>query len=77
VAGIALSGGFTVSDGPDPSDRILLKVRRPRETADRLRKEGYRTFILVERMYLDGMQVYRGDKLPEESDYFSILLARR
>jgi precorrin-2/cobalt-factor-2 C20-methyltransferase len=77
VAGISLSRGFTVSDGPEPSDRILLKVQRPRETAARLRAEGYRTFVLVERMYLDGMQVYRGDDLPEESDYFSILLARR
>ena len=77
VAGVSLSGGFTVSDGPEPSDRILLKVRRPREAAAQLRNEGYRTFVLVERMYLDGMRVSRGDDLPEESDYLSILLARR
>jgi precorrin-2/cobalt-factor-2 C20-methyltransferase len=31
----------------------------------------------VERMYMPEQQVYRGDDLPEESNYFSILFARR
>jgi precorrin-2/cobalt-factor-2 C20-methyltransferase len=76
VAGITLSGGFSVSDGKGERGRILLKVRRPREEAERLAREGFREFVLVERMFLDGEKVYRG-KLPEESTYFSILYAER
>jgi precorrin-2/cobalt-factor-2 C20-methyltransferase len=76
VAGITLNGGFSVSDGKGERGRILLKVRRPREEADRLRREGFREFVLVERMFLEGEKVYR-DELPEESSYFSILYAGR
>ena len=76
VAGVTLSGGFSVSDGKGERGRILLKVRRPREEAERLAREGFRSFVLVERMFLDGERVYRGD-LPETSTYFSILYAER
>jgi precorrin-2/cobalt-factor-2 C20-methyltransferase len=76
VAGVTLSGGFSVSDGKGEKGRILLKVRRPREMAERLAREGFREFVLVERMFLDGERVYRGE-LPEESTYFSILYAER
>jgi precorrin-2/cobalt-factor-2 C20-methyltransferase len=76
VAGVTLPGGFTVSDGSGEKGRILLKVRRPREEAERLAGEGFRNFVLVERMFLDGERVYRGE-LPEESTYFSILYAER
>jgi precorrin-2/cobalt-factor-2 C20-methyltransferase len=78
AAGISLSGGFTVSDGPEEPDcRILLKIRKPREEAARLRKDGYREFILLERMFMKDKRMYAGDELPETSDYFSILVARR
>ena len=61
AAGISLNGGFIVSDGQVPDSRILLKVRHPREKSDELRREGYREFILVERMYFPDMKVYRND----------------
>lgn len=78
VAGISLSEGFLVTDGPDKVPcRIQLKVRRPRETAAHLRDQGYRSFILVERMYMGDTRVWRDSELPEESDYMSILYARR
>ena len=77
AAGISLAGGFTVSDGTDPDARILLKVRKPKEKAEQLRSEGYREFVLVERMYFADMKVYRDDNLPEESDYLSVMYARR
>jgi len=77
VAGISLSEGFQVTERSDPRCRILLKVRRPRDTAQRLKKEGYDTFILVERMYLPDMRIYRDDALPETCDYLSILYAGR
>jgi len=77
AAGVSLQGGFIVSDGPEPEARILLKVRHPRRTAEALRSEGFTEFVLVERMCMTGMQVYRNDDLPEESEYFSVLFARR
>ena len=78
VARVSLSDGFLVTEGlGDAPCRIMLKVRRPREMAETLRRDGYRSFILVERMYMEEMRVYRENELPEESDYMSILYARR
>jgi precorrin-2/cobalt-factor-2 C20-methyltransferase len=76
VAGVTLSGGFSVTDGSGERGRVLLKVRRPREERARLEKEGFREFVLVERMFLEGERVYR-DEFPEESTYLSILYAGR
>jgi precorrin-2/cobalt-factor-2 C20-methyltransferase len=75
VSGVSLSGGFYVTDGGEPACRIVLKVKKPRETVNALRSEGYRTFILVERMFLSDMRVYRGEEIPDTSDYMSILYA--
>lgn len=77
VAGVSLSGGFCVSDGTEQRYRVLLKVRRPREVASALEKEGFRRFVLVEKMYLPDMHVYRDGDLPETCDYLSILYAER
>jgi precorrin-2/cobalt-factor-2 C20-methyltransferase len=78
VAGISLSGGFLVTDGPaEPRSRIMLKVRRPRQVAASLKKEGFRSFVLVERMCMEEMRVYRDEELPEQSDYMSVLYAER
>jgi precorrin-2/cobalt-factor-2 C20-methyltransferase len=77
AAGISLNGGFTVSDGPEPDSRIFLKVKHPKEKAEELRREGYREFVLVERMYFADMKVYRNNDLPEKSDYLSVMYARR
>jgi precorrin-2/cobalt-factor-2 C20-methyltransferase len=75
AANLSLANGFVVSDGGMPDARILLKVRRPKERADELKKEGYREFVLVERMYFPDMKVYRNDDLPETSDYLSVMYA--
>jgi precorrin-2/cobalt-factor-2 C20-methyltransferase len=75
ATGISLSGGIEITDGSDRTALIRMKVRRPREMADELRKSGYTTFILAERMYMDGQKIYHADDLPEESAYFSILYA--
>jgi precorrin-2/cobalt-factor-2 C20-methyltransferase len=77
ASGISLNGGFIVTDGQDPDSRILLKVRRPKEKAAELRRDGYREFVLVERMYFPDMKVYRNGDLPETSDYLSVMYARR
>jgi len=77
VANVPVAGGFLVSDGNGPESRIFMKVRRPAALAADLKGKGYSEFVLVERMFLPEQRVYRGDDLPEESDYFSILFARR
>ncbi len=77
VAGVSLSEGFCVSDGSGVRCRVELKVRRPREVAAALEKEGFSRFVLVERMYLPDMRVFRDDELPETCDYLSILFAER
>lgn len=77
AAGVSLSNGFVVTDQGEPRCQILLKVRKPRETAAKLRKEGYRTFVLVERMYLPDMRIFRDDDLPGTCDYLSIMYAGR
>lgn len=77
VAGVPVAGGFIVSDGPEPGSRIFMKVRKPAAMAEELRRDGYTEFVLVERMFMDGQRVYRSNDLPETSDYFSIMFARR
>lgn len=77
AAGLSLSGGFIVSDGDVPDTRILLKVRRPKERMEELRSEGYREFVLVEKMYFPDMKIYRNEELPETSEYLSIMYAGR
>jgi len=77
VADLSLAGGFIVSDGAVPSSQIMLKVKKPQATRDRLKKEGFSEFVLVERMFMDEMKVYRNDELQQTSDYFSIMFARR
>jgi precorrin-2/cobalt-factor-2 C20-methyltransferase len=78
VAGAAVSDGFVVTDGDsEPGSRVLLKVRRPRSLIERLKGEGYSEFVLIERAFMEGQSIYSGDEIPESSDYFSILYARR
>jgi precorrin-2/cobalt-factor-2 C20-methyltransferase len=74
---VSINEGFSVSDGTISDTKILLKVRKPRERADQLRTDGYREFVLVERMFFEDMKVYRNENLPEKSDYMSVMYARK
>ncbi|MFA7694923.1 MAG: cobalt-factor II C(20)-methyltransferase [Methanoregula sp.] len=77
AAELPLAGGFVVSDGAEPSALIRLKARHPQEIVIGLKAEGYREFVLVERMFFPDMKIYRGDEIPEKCDYMSVLYARR
>jgi precorrin-2/cobalt-factor-2 C20-methyltransferase len=77
ASGVSINEGFSVTDGTVSDTKILMKVRRPKEQADQLRSEGYREFVLVERMFFPDMKVYRNDHLPERSDYMSVMYARK
>ena len=76
-ANLSLSGGFIVTDGAPPEAMVLLKVKKPRETMDRLREQGYNKFVLAEKVFMDGEAIYGDDQIPETSNYFSIMYARK
>jgi precorrin-2/cobalt-factor-2 C20-methyltransferase len=75
--GLSVNGGFVVSDGPDPESMVLLKVRHPRDKVRELRERGFNRFYLAERIYMPDERIYNEDDMPENSDYFSIMFARR
>ena len=77
AACIPVAGGFEVTDGAKSSSLIRLKARHPKKIVAGLKAEGYREFVLVERMFFPDMKVYRDNEIPEKSDYMSVLYARR
>ncbi|MGD0818646.1 MAG: cobalt-factor II C(20)-methyltransferase [Methanomassiliicoccales archaeon] len=77
VAGLSINGGFVVSDGPDPESLVLLKIRHPKDKVRELKERGYNQFFLAERIYMPGERIYNEEDMPENSDYFSIMFARR
>ncbi|MDD1701609.1 MAG: cobalt-factor II C(20)-methyltransferase [Methanoregula sp.] len=77
AANVPLAGGFIVSDGPEPAAMIRLKARHPKKIVNDLKRDGYREFVLVERMFFSDMKIYRNDEIPEKTDYMSVLYARR
>ncbi len=76
-AKLAINGGFVVTDGEHPDAMIMLKVKKPGELMRSLQKEGYREFVLAERVFQDEERIYSGEQIPEQSDYFSIMYARK
>lgn len=77
-AKLSLAGGFMVTDGPSsPEAMVILKVKHPKQKMNELKKDGYKEFVLTERMFLQGEKVYAGEEIPESSDYFSIMFARK
>ncbi len=73
---VALDGSFEVSDGSPVETVIRMKATRPLKLASELRLRGFDDFILGTRLCTPEERIIRGE-LPEKSDYFSVLLARR
>ncbi len=74
----ALDSSFEVSDGGEVQSIIRMKAVRPKKIAAELRERGFEEFILGTRLFTpQEMIVWGEDALPEKSDYFSVLLARR
>ena len=71
-----LEGSFTVSDGSSLDTVIRIKATRPRKLAGELRERGFEEFVLGRMLCTPEEEIIRGT-LPEKSDYFSVLLARR
>ncbi|VVB68323.1 Tetrapyrrole (Corrin/Porphyrin) Methylases [uncultured archaeon] len=72
----ALDRSFLVSDGSPVDTIIRIKATRPKKLAEELRLQGFRDFILGTRLCTPEEKIIRGE-MPEKSDYFSVLLARR
>jgi precorrin-2/cobalt-factor-2 C20-methyltransferase len=65
-----------VSDGSPVDTVIRIKATRPRKLAEELRAAGYDEFALGRMLCTEQEKIIRGE-MPERSDYFSVLLARR
>jgi precorrin-2/cobalt-factor-2 C20-methyltransferase len=72
----ALDRSFEVSDGSDVDAVIRIKATRPRKLEAELRVRGFEEFILGTRLFTVDERIVR-EEMPEKSDYFSVLLARR
>ncbi|MDD2638773.1 MAG: cobalt-factor II C(20)-methyltransferase [Methanothrix sp.] len=73
---VDLSESFLVSDGSEVKTVVRMKAVRPASFAAELAEEGFDEFILGVRLYSPDEEIIRGD-MPEKSDYFSVLCARR
>jgi precorrin-2/cobalt-factor-2 C20-methyltransferase len=71
-----LEGSFEVSDGSPVDTVIRIKATRPRKLVEELRAAGYDEFILGTMLCTAQERIITGE-MPERSDYFSVLLARR
>jgi precorrin-2/cobalt-factor-2 C20-methyltransferase len=71
-----LERSFEVSDGSPVESVIRLKATRPRKLAEELRSRGFEEFVLGKMLCTNQERIIR-DEMPEKSDYFSVLLARR
>lgn len=73
--GTSIESSFIVSDGSPVGTKILLKTRHPQMKRDELLKDGFDEFIYARRLFMDNEKVT--NILPEEGDYFSILVAKK
>lgn len=72
----ALESSFEVSDGSPVDSVIRIKATRPRKLAEELQQRGFDDFVLGMRLCTPQERIIRGE-MPETSDYFSVLLAKR
>lgn len=75
-----LEGSFEVSDGSPLDTVIRIKATRPRKLAQDLSAQGFDQFILGRMLCTPQETIIREnapEDLPERSDYFSVLMARR
>jgi precorrin-2/cobalt-factor-2 C20-methyltransferase len=72
----SLERSFEVSDGSPVDAIIRIKATRPKKLAEELRLQGFQDFILGTRLCTPEETIVRGE-MPEKSDYFSVLFARR
>jgi precorrin-2/cobalt-factor-2 C20-methyltransferase len=77
AAGISVNGGILITDGSSENSKIILKIKEPLKTVFSLKKEGFREFVLVEKMYMKDQKIYWNNEIPKKSAYFSVMFARK
>lgn len=75
--GINISSSIIAPEDCEPALKVIPKIRYPRDTAAKLMQDGFKEFILIERMFTDDEKVYRNDTMPELCDCSSIMYAMR
>jgi precorrin-2/cobalt-factor-2 C20-methyltransferase len=73
---LPLDGSFEVSDGSPVDTIVRLKATRPKKLAEELSLRGFDDFVLGTMLCTPQERIVHGE-MPERSDYFSVLLARR
>jgi precorrin-4/cobalt-precorrin-4 C11-methyltransferase len=73
--GTSIESSFIVSDGSPVGTKILLKTRHPQIKRNELIKDGFDEFVYARRLFMDNEKVT--NTVPEEGDYFSILVAKK
>lgn len=65
----------TTPDFAETEVVVVMKSKKPKEIAEKLREMGFADFWFVERMFMQGERIT--SDLPETADYFSIVVAKR
>lgn len=71
----SIDGSFTVSDGSPVNTKIILKATHPVKLKNSLVNEGFNDFIYAERLFMENESIT--GEIPQEGDYFSIMVAKR
>ncbi|OKY78366.1 MAG: Precorrin-2 methylase CobF [Candidatus Methanohalarchaeum thermophilum] len=70
-----VQSSFEVTDGSEKNKKIVLKATKPKSLAEKLKNEGYSEFTLGENLFREDEKITKD--LPEESSYFSLLVAEK
>ncbi len=62
----------TTQDFYDVNVAVVLKAKKPRKIAEKLKGERFRDFILIEKMFSADEKIWKN--LPKEASYFSVLI---
>ncbi len=72
---IFIDGSFVVSDGSPVKTKIILKAKHPSDFKKSLLEEGFNELVYAERLFMENEKIT--GELPEEGDYFSLIVARK
>ncbi|MEM0315217.1 MAG: cobalt-factor II C(20)-methyltransferase [Archaeoglobaceae archaeon] len=53
----------------------VMKSKKPKEIAEKLKSQGFSDFWFVERMFMEDERITKN--LPENADYFSLVVAKK
>jgi precorrin-2/cobalt-factor-2 C20-methyltransferase len=72
---VSNSAIISTPDFSETEVAVILKVKNPKDVEKKLREKGFKKFFLLEKMFMEGEAFY--EEMPENSSYFSVLVARR